>query len=262
MQKIFNFPLKHQRSIIRMHTVIMFNQWFFRFIKLSLPFSHEFNNDVIKLLTDKFKQSKPDEFFHDFELYVAPRGNGQPSTVGLQLPDIFQVIGQESGPSFAFKGSKSAKNQNKTQTRVHEVTKNLISIYKQKRMKVFHSMARTQAALRSKEFFQIYLTPSESIAKKKVYFKSKFHVKGKQKPFDYKLEYERLRGLKESEEELVKVQAYIDKMIEKNIKKMEAEKRKKQGTLKPIVEEKSPYTTLTELVSFSCQVESIKGHST
>lgn len=182
---------------------------------------------------------------------MAPRGNGQPSTVGLQLPDIFQTIGHESGPSFAFKSPSekiSWKGHNKTQTRVHEVTKNLISIYKQKRMRVFHQMARTQAALRSKEFFQIYLTPSEAISKKKIYFKSKYHAKAK-KPFDYRLEYERLRGLKESEEELVKVQAYIDKMIEKNIKKMEAEKKKREGTKKPVVEEKNQYTTLTELVS-------------
>lgn len=185
-------------------------------------------------------------------MYLAPRGDGQPSTVGLQLPDIFQAIGHENGPNFAFKNTSKKSSwdeKNKTtQTRVHEVTKNLISIYKQKRMRVFHSMARTQAALRSKEFFQIYLTPSQAIAKKKVYFKSKYY-KPKQKAFDYRLEYEKLRGLRESEEELVKVQAYIDKMIEKNIKKMEAEKKKKPVPLKPIVEEKSQYTTLTELVS-------------
>lgn len=213
-----------------------------------MPLSqHEFNNDVI--IADKFKQSKPEEFFHDFELYMAPRGNGQPSSVGLQLPDIFQNIGQESGPSFAFKSNSRKTNLNTTQARVHEVTKNLISIYKQKRMRVFRSMARTQAALLSKEFFQIYLAPSKAIARKKTLFKSKFHPKAKQKPFDYKLEYERLRGLRESEEELAKVQAYIDKMIEKNIRKMEAEKRKKQGTKKPTVEEKCQYTTLTELVN-------------
>jgi hypothetical protein len=213
---------------------------------------HQTHNDVIKNFTDKFKQSKPDEFLYDFDLYVAPRGNGQPSTFGLQLPDIFQNIGQESMPSFAFKGASrksSWEEHNKTQARVHEVTKNLISIYKQKRMRVFHHMARTQAALRSKEFFQIYLTPSEAISKKKVYFRSKFHPKTKPKKFDYRLEYERLRGLKESEEELAKVQAYIDKMIEKNIKKMEAEKKKKQGIQKKVVEEKNQYTTLTELVS-------------
>lgn len=158
------------------------------------------------------------------------------------MPDIFQSIDHENEPNFGFK--KSTGINSASQSRVHEVTKNLISIYKQKQMRVFHSMARTKAALRSKEFFRIYLSPSEAIASKKIRFKSKFHPKGRKRPFDYKQEYEKLRGLRESQEELIKVQAHIDKMIEKNMKKLEEEKRQKTA-----VDEKNQYTTLKELVS-------------
>lgn len=161
------------------------------------------------------------------------------------MPDIFQSIDHENKPNFGFKNSTGI-NSTSQQSRVHEVTKNLISIYKQKRMRVFHSMARTKAALRSKEFFRIYLSPSEAIATKKIRFKSKFHPKGgRKKPFDYKQEYEKLRGLQESQEELIKVQAHIDKMIEKNMKKLEEDRKK------AVVEEKNQYTTLKELVSFT-----------
>lgn len=64
------------------------------------------------------------------------------------------------------------------------------------------------------------------------------------------MEYEKLRGLRESEEELAKVQAYIDRMIAKNIKKFEDEKKKQQEKN----EKEKPeyhYPTLQELVSES-----------
>lgn len=141
---------------------------------------------------------------------------------------------------------------------MHEVTKHLASIYKNKRMQVFHNMSRTKAALRSKEFFRIYTSPSESInskSKRATKFRSRFYPKPT-KPFSYQMEYEKLRGLRESEEELAKVQAYIDKMIEKNIKKLQ-EQKKKQQQMEP---EKViyHYPTLQELVS--CSHSSGKYH--
>jgi hypothetical protein len=183
-------------------------------------------------------------------LYSAPSGNGESSTVGFQLPDIFQTVGNESGPNFEFSLSKRNETAAPKQNRIHEVTKRLISIYKGKRMEVFHKMARTRAALRSKEFFRIYTSPSECIINGKSQrlrkYKTKFH-KSKEKKFSYQIEYERLRGLRESEEELAKVQAYIDKMIAKNIKKLEEEKRKKN--LVPAKSDEDQYTTLSALVS-------------
>lgn len=203
----------------------------------------------------KFKQSKSDEFFHDFDLYSAPHGNGEASTVGFQLPDIFQTIGSESGPSFAFSASSkpdfwAKSNASSSEKRVHEVTKNLAGIYKNKRMQVFHNMARTRAALRSKEFFRLYTGPSDSIigkSPKTSKYRTRFHQKPK-KPFSYQMEYEKLRGLRESEEELAKVQAYIDRMIAKNIKKFEDEKKKQQ---EKNVKVEYHYPTLQELVSES-----------
>lgn len=204
-------------------------------------------------LPGKIKQSKSDEFSHDFDLYLAPQGNGQPSSIGMQLPDIFQPAGGATGHGNALEGSTSfplrKRGEDASKCRIHEVTKRLATIYKNKRMEVFHTMARTKAALRSKEFFRIYANPSESLAKKKQLFKSKYMLKLQKPktPFSYQIEYEKLRGLRESEEELAKVQAYIDRMIAKNIKKFEEEKRKRL--------EKSPpkeyhYPTLQELVSF------------
>jgi hypothetical protein len=201
----------------------------------------------------KFKQSKPDEFLNDFDLYTPPHGNGQASTVGFQLPDIFQTIGHESGPSFAFKESTKSDfwlkgNEESSEKRVHEVTKQLVSIYKNKRMKVFHEMARTRASLRSKEFFRIYSSPSDSIINKKSLRASKLRARFQKpkKPFSYQMEYEKLRGLRESEEELAKVQAYIDKMVAKNIKKFEDEKKRQQSMEKKV---EYHYPTLQELVS-------------
>lgn len=201
----------------------------------------------------KFKQSKSDEFFHDFDLYSAPGGNGQPSTVGFQLPDIFQTIHHETGPNFNFKSSTKADfwlktGEERSEKRVYEVTKHLVTIYKNKRMQVFHSMAQTRAALRSKEFFLIYTSPSDSIVGKKSQRNSKLRARLQKpkKPFSYQMEYEKLRGLHESEEELAKVQAYIDKMIAKNIKKFEDEKKKQQLTMEKV---EYHYPTLQELVT-------------
>jgi hypothetical protein len=135
----------------------------------------------------------------------------------------------------------------KSEKRVHEVTKHLCTIYKNKRMQVFHSMARTRAALRSKEFFRLYTSPSDSILSKKSQRTSKLRTRFQKpkKPFSYQMEYEKLRGLQESEEELAKVQAYIDKMIAKNIKKFQEEKKKQQLVVK---ETEYHYPTLQELV--------------
>lgn len=201
---------------------------------------------------DKFKQSKSDEFFHDFELYSSPHGNGASSKVGFQLPDIFQTIGSECGPSFAFTDSSkdvfwSKKNEKTSEKRVHEVTKQLATIYKNKRMQVFHDMARTKAALRSKEFFRFYTSPSDSILSKRSQRTSKLKARFQKpkKPFSYQMEYEKLRGLRESEEELAKVQAYIDRMVAKNIKKFEEEKKKQQLKSEKV---EYHYPTLQELV--------------
>lgn len=201
----------------------------------------------------KFKQSKSDEFSHDFELYSAPKGDGQPSTAGFQLPDIFQTIGEETGPNFGFKESTRSDfwlqgKEERSEKRIHEVTQNLVSIYKKKRMQVFHNMARTKAALRSKEFFRIYTSPSDSILGKNSLRASKLRTRFQKpkKPFSYKMEYEKLRGLRESEEELAKVTAYIDKMVAKNIKKFQEEKKKQQLLEKKV---EYHYPTLQELVS-------------
>lgn len=211
------------------------------------------NNFPIESFPGKFKQSKSDEFFHDFDLYSAPGGNGQPSTVGFQLPDIFQTIGHESGPNFNFKESDKAdfwlkSGENRSEKRVHDVTNHLATIYKNKRMQVFHNMARTRAALRSKEFFRLYTSPSSSIIGKKSQRTSKLRTRLQKpkKPFSYQMEYEKLRGLRESEEELAKVQAYINTMIAKNIKKFEDEKKKQQLMVEKV---EYHYPTLQELVT-------------
>lgn len=113
------------------------------------------------------------------------------------------------------------------QKRSFTVTRHLITIYKNKRMQVFNNLARTKASQCSKEFFRIYASPSQSLITKKSHkYRTKFH-KPKEKPFNYQMEYEKLRGLRESEEELAKVQAYIDKMVAKHIKKFEEEKKKR-----------------------------------
>lgn len=186
----------------------------------------------------------------DFDLYAAPRGNGESSTVGFQLPDIFQTIGQQTGPNFAFKDSARPDFWSKgdsSEVRVHKVTKHLVTIYKDKRMQVFHNMARTKAALRSKEFFRLYTSPSDSILNKRSQHAAKLRTRFQKpkKPFSYQMEYEKLRGLRESEEELAKVQAYIDRMIAKNIKKFEDEKKKR---LEKEVKVEYHYPTLQELV--------------
>lgn len=180
-------------------------------------------------------------------MYIAPKGDGQLSTaVGFQLPDIFQGGFTNLSPDYC-NGALTS-----TQKRSHEVTKNLISIYKNKRMQIFHNILRTRKSLCTKEFFRIYLSPTDATVNKKSLharkYKTKFHKSfQKQKPLNYQMEYERLRGLRESEEELAKVQAYIDKMIAKNMRKMEEEKKRRQMAQKP---EECHYSTLQELVNF------------
>lgn len=200
----------------------------------------------------KFKQSKSDDFFNDFDLFSAPCGNGEPSTVAFQLPDIFQTIGPEKAAGFACKESPREDfwlkgNGNSSEKRVREVTKHLVTIYKNKRMQVFHNLVRAKAALRSKEFFRIYTGQSNPIVSKSSQHAAKLRTRFQKpkKPFSYQMEYEKLRGLRESEEELAKVQAYIGKMITKNIKKFEEEKRKQQMKVNKV---EYHYPTLQELV--------------
>ena len=187
-------------------------------------------------------------------MYSAPHGNGQKSSIGFQLPDIFQTVEHETGPGFAFKASLRTdvcvKEGSKCcEKRVHDVTKHLCTIYKNKRMEVFHKMAHSKAAFRSKEFFRLYINPDDSILRMKNKRASKLRARFQKpkKPFSYQIEYERLRGLRESEEELAKVQAYIDKMVAKNIKKFEEDKKKQQLAEKHI---EYHYPTLQELVRF------------
>lgn len=199
----------------------------------------------------KIKQSKSDEFFRDFDLYAAPHGSGQASTVGYQLPDIFQKNGAENNSNFVSKMSKKTSGVDEkfdaSEKRVLEVTKHLATIYRNKRMLVFHNLAQTRTASKSKEFFRIYLSPLGSVLSKKPRL-SKLHAQFKKpkKPFCYQMEYEKLRGLRESEEELAKVQAYIDKMVAKNIKKFQEEKKKQQAAVEKV---EYHYPTLQELVS-------------
>lgn len=203
-----------------------------------------FPND---LFLGKLKQSKSDEFFHDFELYIAPHGNGQPSSISIELPDIFETT-KTAHTTSRLQPTTTKRHETQLEKRIHDVTKRLISIHKRKRMEVFHQMAQTVASKRSKEFLLIYSNPIEAMRLRKQRKISKFQaqLKRPKKPFSYQMEYEKLRGLKESEEELAKVQAYIDKMIAKNIKKLQEEKRKKELTLKKV---EYHYPTLLELVS-------------
>jgi ADP-heptose:LPS heptosyltransferase len=169
-------------------------------------------------------------------LFTAPHGNGQQSgVVCSQLPDINGGGGNTPSTSSDYPTSMTVGKVTEAEKRTGEVTKNLISIYKRKRMQVFHTMAAAKTAMRSKEFFKIYLNPAASMIgkKKPAMYRTKFH-KPKPKPLNYQMEYERLRGLRESEEELAKVQVYIDKMIQKNIKKYEDEKRQRQMAEKSI----------------------------
>lgn len=200
---------------------------------------------------DKIKQSKPDEFFRDFDLYKAPHGNGQTSTVGLHLPDIFDSNEFDSSPkstSLPISTSRSSRSNDDTpaEQRMRQVTRTLMKIHHRKRMQVFHTMAKSAATQRSKEFFLFYTNPREAakLRKNRKISKLQAQLRKPKQPFSYQMEYERLRGLRESEEELAKVQKHIDKMIEKNIKRMQEEKRKRE----PKVVKKDEYPTLMELV--------------
>ncbi|CRK99186.1 CLUMA_CG012500, isoform A [Clunio marinus] len=201
---------------------------------------------------NKIKQSKSDEFFHDFDLYIPPHGNGQPSSINIQLPDVFQSTDRDIDSKIGF--TKSSRNNgwiqgnlSNSEKRVYQITKYFISTYKNRRVQVFHNIARTKAALRSKEFFRIYTSPSESIISKrsKQVSKIKASLKKSKNPYGYQFDHEKLRGFEESKEELAKVQAHIDKMIAKNLKRLQEEKLKKEATMKKV---ERHYPTLRELL--------------
>lgn len=139
------------------------------------------------------------------------------------------------------------KDQSPAEKRVHEVTRKLIGTYKNKRMKVFHELARTRACSRSKDFFRLYTSDCNvGVARKKIpLFKSKFHYP-KPKSSGYPMDFDTLRGFKESSEELKKVQQYIDEMIAKNMKKIQ-DKRKLEEAQTIVYH----YPTLQELVNTS-----------
>ena len=139
------------------------------------------------------------------------------------------------------------KDQSPAEKRVHEVTRKLIGTYKNKRMKVFHELARTRACLRSKDFFRLYTSDCNAggVRKKTPLFKSNFHSP-KTKSAGYPMDFDTLRGFKESSEELEKVQQYIDTMIAKSMKKIQ-DKRKLEEAQTIVYH----YPTLQELVNTS-----------
>lgn len=137
------------------------------------------------------------------------------------------------------------KDQNPAEKRVQEVTTKLIGTYKNKRMKVFHELARSRACLRSKNFFRIYTSVDNvsGVRKKTPLFKSKYH-NPKPKSAGYPMDFDTLRGFKESSEELQKVQKYIDKMIAETMKKVQ-DKKLLEDAEKIVYH----YPTLQELVN-------------
>lgn len=112
-------------------------------------------------------------------------------------------------------------------------------------MKVFQELARTRACLRSKDFFRIY-TSDCGTRKKTPLFKSKFHYPKPKSAAGYPMDFDTLRGFKESKQELEKVQQYIDEMIAKSTKKVQDQRKLEEA--QTIVYH---YPTLHELVSLT-----------
>lgn len=114
-----------------------------------------------------------------------------------------------------------------SEKRIHDVTKNLISIAKKKRMLVFHTLAKTKVASYTRGFFNVFTNPSSvigcKIRKPKVF--PPIHLKPRY-PGSYVFDHTKLRTAEETEEELRKIRAFIDKFVERDMKKFEERKKR------------------------------------
>lgn len=107
---------------------------------------------------------------------------------------------------------------------VDNITKKLIQLHRDERIRVLHNLARTRAAFRSNEFFRRYRAPSGTIGQRS---KRPSLFRRKEKSKKYKFDEFAFRTPEETLREREKIKAHMKKMIEADLARIKREEAKK-----------------------------------
>uniref|UniRef100_A0A336M3T0 CSON009294 protein n=1 Tax=Culicoides sonorensis TaxID=179676 RepID=A0A336M3T0_CULSO len=177
------------------------------------------------------KQLKSKEFHYDYELHMYPyQLTGKNVSDGLKLPPICPSSSDSSTKSFPSTSSTSSEfawlehNEPLSEEKIDKITKSLIFLHRNQRLKTLHSLSQRIKVSRVKEFLERYKVLGEKIGgrKKKTLFKRK------EKPKKYRFDEWAFRTPEETLQEREKIRAYLKQVVEADLKRIQKEKIKKQ----------------------------------
>lgn len=169
------------------------------------------------------KQVKSKQFHKDFELNTYTYANEEKSE--LKLPPITKQFEADSFKKiFEFKKCIINHAIKVNEQSAAEVTEKLIAAHKATRLKIFNDLARTKAALRSKEFFRRFKNPSETIG---VRGKRSLLCRVTRKPKKYCFDEWAIRNAEELAIERHKIRAHLKHVIEADLERVKKEEAKK-----------------------------------
>ncbi|XP_062562978.1 dynein axonemal heavy chain 3 isoform X3 [Armigeres subalbatus] len=205
-RKVRKIKLKAKRNI----EDVPFYKFVYHRDELPLDPARSFIEEQIS----KINVIKPACFSKDYSLHRYPRGDGQ-GLRELLLPEkLSSIETAEYLPSGVCSLSPLDK-------RLPDVTTELVKLYKDLRLKIFHDLALTKPVLLGNEFFRRYGRVNQDGRRKLPAIRRK-----RRPPKKFHFDEFAYRTPEENDEALLRIQRHLDRMIAKSIR--EAEKRRQQ----------------------------------
>ncbi|XP_058823709.1 dynein axonemal heavy chain 3 [Topomyia yanbarensis] len=205
LRKVKKIKAKAKRNI----EDVPFYKFVYRNDELPLDPARNFIEEQIS----KINVIKPVCFSKDYNLHRCPRGDGR-GFRNLLLPEkLSSLANPENLPPGS---SSSAPFEN----RLPDVTNQLVRLYKDLRLKIFHDLALTKPVLMGNEFFRRYGRVGQDGRHKLP------AIRRKKRPAKFHFDEFAYRTPEENDEALLRIQRHLDRMIAKSIR--EAEKRRRQ----------------------------------
>ena len=171
-------------------------------------------------------------------MHKYPRGNGQrvceivlPEKLAIIEDSILKAPKVSKAPKVRTSTSSSSMSSYKSLTKessLKDVTEKLIGIYKDIRLKIFHDIGLTKPCMFGNEFFRRYGNQCRGkMAKKRVLPSLK--SRNVRKIGNFTFDETKMRTPEEREEELKRIRAFLDKMIEASLKDSEKKRREREA---------------------------------
>ncbi|XP_055607362.1 dynein axonemal heavy chain 3 isoform X2 [Uranotaenia lowii] len=194
---------------------VPFYKFTYRSDELPLDPARDFIEDQIA----KINVIKPACFSSDYSLHQYPKGDGT-SFRNIVLPEKLSAV--DPADYLPPPRSRLSKNGNSATVdqRLSDLTSNLVKLYKNLRLKIFHDLTLTKPTLLGNEFFRRYGRVTQDGRKKLP------AIRRKSRPKKFHFDEFAYRTPEQNDEALLKIQRHLDVMIAKSIK--QAEKRRAQ----------------------------------